>query len=666
MRCLLIILAACLPLVAHAVEFDEHTRSLSLGTALEVFEDTSGTATFDDVHAAATAGAFRPVAADTFNAGYSRSAFWLKADLLYRPNDPAWQMDWVLELAYPPIDHVDLYLRDATGQMRLAWRTGDRLPFSSRQISQASYVFDLNLMPGQTTTFYLRVASDGPVQAPLTLWSAHAFMEDQPARIYVLGLIYGVLLGMLVYNLFIYFSVRDPSYLYYIFYVATFGLYQLSISGAAGEYLWPDNPWWANAATPFLMATAVLFTSLFSRSFLQPKALGRWLDYLHLVLMAGAVAVMLSALFANYGAALRLVTVLISACTATMLATGIIAMLKGVRIARYYLVAWLMFLAGAAINAMMLFGYLSNTFFVLYVGQMGAVLEMALLSLALADRLNQIREQQAHTLLQAGKDLERLNHELATGNRLKDQFLATLTHELRTPMNGVIGSLELMQTLDMEAELRTYHQTAAGSARDMMSMIDGILTLSELQAGVLSMRCDDFSLSCLFERLRERFRHLAQAKDVQLVFELDKALPDRVYGDAGKLYQCIECLLDNAVKFTARGTIRLQASGQLQPADQLWLQVVVADTGIGFDHLDDATLYKQFFQVDGSMTRQYGGLGIGLAICRKLIELQGGSLGHVSEPGKGSRFTLSVGLRLGSPGVAGAAAQAPAPWPELR
>jgi hypothetical protein len=138
---------------------------------------------------------------------------------------------------------------------------------------------------------YLRLQSEGSIQAPLTLWSSTAYLEDQPVRLYVLGLIYGVLLGMLVYNLFIYLSVRDTSYLYYIVYIASFGLYQLSVNGAAVQYFWPDNPWWANAATPFFIGCAGLFGSQFARSFCR-RPHSRWLDRLLLALVAfGALVV---------------------------------------------------------------------------------------------------------------------------------------------------------------------------------------------------------------------------------------------------------------------------------------------------------------------------------------------------------------------------------------
>ncbi|GFM87122.1 sensor histidine kinase [Pseudomonas cichorii] len=660
MRYLLIMLVVWFPLLAHAVEFDETTRSLPLGRELQVFEDVSGKANIESISSEATA--FRVPDSETFNAGYSHSAFWLKVDLLYKPNPRAKHSDWLLELAYPPMDHVDVYLPDGNGRYQLAWKTGDMLPFSSRDVKQGNFVFGLDLQPGKPITVYLRVSSKGPIQAPINLWSSHAYMEEQPAKVYILGLIYGVLTGMLVYNLFIYISVRDPSYLYYILYIASFGLYQLSINGVAVEYLWPDSPTWANTATPFLMAISVLFVSQFSRSFLQTRALARWLDGLLITVMAGAVVAMLLALFANYGVALRTVTMLVLTCFLVMLATGITAVLKGVRIARYFLVAWVVFLMGGLVNAVMLFGYIPNTFLNLYASQISSVLEMALLSLALADRVNHIREQQAQTLLEAGKDMERLNRQLATSNRLKDEFLATLTHELRTPMNGVIGSLELMQTVKMDGELEMYQQTAAASAQDMMSMINGILTLTELQAGVLYAESDAFDTCGLFEQLRDRFRSAAQAKGLELRFELDGQLPESVRGDVHKLYQCLECLLDNAIKFTKRGAVKVRAMAQQHDNDVLLLRVEVMDTGIGFSQLDEATLYQRFFQVDGSMTREYGGLGIGLAICRQLVELQGGSLSHRSEPGRGSCFTLSLPLLMAIPGAVRKAPAAKAQW----
>lgn len=643
----LLMLLLCLPLLASAVEFDEFTQSLPLGRTMQVYEDPGGQATIADVRAQAAAGHFKPHDKATLNAGYSRSAFWLKIDLQYRPTNPSAQRTWLLELAYPPLDHLDLYLPDAGGDYQLVRQTGDALPFATREIRQNNYLFGLSFAPGQAQTVYLRLQSEGSIQAPVTLWSSTAYLEEQPVRLYVLGLIYGVLLGMLVYNLFIFLSVRDTSYLYYIVYIASFGLYQLSVNGAAVEYFWPNNPWWANAATPFFIGCSGLFGSQFARSFLRTATHSRWLDRVLLALIAFSTLVVGLSLMTSYALALRLATALALVFTVVIFAAGVFAWWRGLRVARYFIIAWSAFLLGGVVNTMMVLGYLPNVFLTMYASQIGSALEVALLSLALADRINAMREHQAQTLFDAGQKLEVLNQQLAHSNRLKDEFLATLTHELRTPMNGVIGSLELMQTVEMNPELEQYQQTAAGSARDMMRMVNGILTLTELQAGKLKVYPDTFSLRSMVESLRGQFDGNASSKSLDFKVEVAPGLPDRLFGDSGKLAQCLECLLDNAIKFTRVGGLALRVTGK--PAAEpgrLALSFAVIDTGIGFTDLGEATLYQRFLQLDGSMTREYGGLGVGLAICRQLVELLGGRLSHRSEPGRGSRFQLDVEFEL--------------------
>ncbi|WP_460120602.1 7TM diverse intracellular signaling domain-containing protein [Pseudomonas sp. S2_C03] len=660
----LLMLLFCLPLMASAVEFDEFTQSLPLGQTLQVFEDAGGQATIDDIRAQAANGHFKPHHKATLNAGYSRSVFWLKIDLHYRPTNPGAQRTWLLELAYPPLDRLDLYAPDAGGAYRLVRQTGDALPFDSREIRQNNYLFELSFKADQAQTVYLRLQSEGSIQAPVTLWSSTAFLEEQPVRLYVLGLIYGVLLGMLVYNLFIYLSVRDTSYLYYIFYIASFGLYQLSVNGAAVQYFWPNNPWWANAATPFFIGCSGLFGSQFARSFLQTANLNRWLDRLLMALIAfGALVVGLS-LMTSYALALRLATALALSFTVVIFAAGIFSWWRGLRVARYFIIAWSAFLLGGIVNTLMVLGYLPNVFLTMYSSQIGSAIEVALLSLALADRINAMREQQAQTLLDAGQKLEVLNQQLAHSNKLKDEFLATLTHELRTPMNGVIGSLELMQTVDMDPELEQYQQTAAGSARDMMRMVNGILTLTELQAGKLKANESTFSLRSVIDALRLQFEGNASGKSLDFKVDVAPGLPDRVQGDSSKLAQCLECLLDNAIKFTRVGGVALRVTGKPVASGRLALSFAVIDTGIGFTDLGEATLYQRFFQLDGSMTREHGGLGVGLAICRQLVELLGGQLTHRSEPGRGSRFQLDV--EFGVPVMACVATPATRDLPHLR
>lgn len=644
-RLLLPIVSLVFSSLVGAVTFDEHMRTLPLGQSMYVFEDVRGDASIDDIASPAVQGSFRLHDKPVLNAGYSRSVFWLRLDLHYLPQQAQGPRNWLLELAYPPLDHLELYLPDEAGGFTLAQRTGDSLPFDTRQIRQHNYLFELNLEPNQNKRIYLRLESQGSIQAPLTLWAPNAYLEEQPARIYVLGIIYGVLLVMLVYNLFIFLSVRDTSYLYYILYIASFGLYQVSVNGAGIEYFWPNNPWWANAATPFLIGSAALFGCQFARSFLHTGEHSPWVDRLLLLLMACGAGVMILALSISYATALRLATYLALLFTVVIFAAGILAWLRGMRVARYFIFAWTAFLIGGIVNTLMVLGYLPNVFLTMYASQIGSALEVGLLSLALADRINAMKEERTRILQEAGRKLETLNQELADSNRFKDEFLATVTHELRTPMNGVIGSLELMQTVKMDIELEQYQKTAAASARDMMRMVNDILALTELQAGKLYPRRETFSLRGLFDGLRAQYAARAEDKGLTFALELDDNLPDTLEGDAAKLAQALGYLLDNAIKFTSQGGVTLQVGRAGSVGSSLPLSVVVSDTGIGFAP-GDGDLYQRFHQLDGSMTRKYGGLGIGLAICRQLVDLLGGVLSHESQPGQGSRFRLDVPLTL--------------------
>lgn len=646
MRYLLIVLLGCLPLLAGAVEFDDSTGRLPLGRSMLVYEDHDGNATIAQVSAPAFASHFVQHQDEVLNAGYSTSVFWLRIDLDYAAAPSAAPRQWLLELAYPPLDHLELYLPDEQGGYHLAQRTGDALPYASRQIRQNNYLFELPMRPGQSTTAYLRLHSQGSIQVPLTLWSAEAYLEDQPTRLYVLGMIYGVLLVMLVYNLFIYLSVRDVSYLYYILYIASFGLYQVSVNGAGIAYFWPDSPWWANAATPFFIGAAGLFGCQFARHFLQLGRLSRGFDRLLMVLMAGGGLVMILALTLRYGVALRMATLLALLFTVSIFSAGLYAWWRGLRVARWFIIAWTAFLLGGLVNTLMVLGYLPNLFITMYASQLGSALEVALLSLALADRINSLREQQAQTLRETGRTLEQMNLQLARSNRLKDEFLATVTHELRTPMNGVIGSLELLHTLPMSAEQAQYHRTATGSAQDMMAMVDDILILTELQAGHLRNQHGPFSLRRLMQELRAGYASQALAKGLYLSLDVPADLPDSLVGDAQKLARCVACLVDNGLKFTHQGGVTVQVRGRRTGPDSLALSITISDSGIGFDDLDQAVLYQRFAQVDGSMTRRYGGLGVGLSICRQLGELIDAKLSHESTPGLGSRFELSLTLAV--------------------
>lgn len=271
----------------------------------------------------------------------------------------------------------------------------------------------------------------------------------------------------------------------------------------------------------------------------------------------------------------------------------------------------------------------------------------------LASGLNNaaLEQQQAMTLLIKARE----ESELA--NRAKSDFLAMMSHELRTPMNGVLGMLQLLETTELNQEQHEYAALASESTEHLLKVINDILDFSRIERGALELELISFNLPVLLKTSLQAFQHSAQQRGLALHLELGEALPSlQVQGDPTRLRQILVNLIGNALKFTERGEVRVEANWQALDNQVLWFTCSVHDTGIGISGERLDTMFDAFQQADNSISRRYGGTGLGLPIARTLAERMGGTLTARSEPGHGSCFTLEIPLPF--------SAQQPAPRPE--
>ncbi len=267
------------------------------------------------------------------------------------------------------------------------------------------------------------------------------------------------------------------------------------------------------------------------------------------------------------------------------------------------------------------------------------------------------RKQAQQRLLESSRELQEKNEELSTALRLareatqvKEQFLANTSHELRTPMNGIMGMINLLKTTDLTPDQHEYAEAVTQCANDLLTIINDLLDLSQIEARKLSLSDEPFDVRESLKSVVKLLRVRATSKGLALAYEIDSRLPRYIYGDSVRFRQILTNLIANAVKFTPTGQVNVRLrpdeSGSVINCD-------VIDSGIGVEESVKERIFEAFFQADGTTRRHFGGTGLGLTICKQLVEIMGGRIGiYNNRPLPGATFWFELPLRPADPQTA--------------
>ncbi len=439
---------------------------LDLGTRMGVLVDNSRVLALEQAVTADSA--WEVITRQSPNFGFTHHSYWFRFQLYNRSAQPLARF---IELPIPFLDDVRLY-HVVDQALRTQYRLGDEQPFAQRAVRHRNFVMPVQLAPGRND-IYLRLASAGTIEAPLRVWDPVQFHAASNDENLAQGAVIGILLIMVVYNLFVFVSTRDINYLYYICFVASYLLFHLTLTGYSFAYVWPHAVHWNSFAISTFAASSALFTCLFTDSFLKLRSFSRPAFYVVRSMMVCCAALLLLSFVLPYSWTIRVAAAITLPITLTALFLGYWRWWAGAQFARFYCLAWTAILIGIAVLNATKFGWIPVSVWTANASQIGIVMLVILLSFTLADRINNDRtlrlNAQAVALGHARRaraSQEALIRTKEEANRELEQRVLSRTNDLNAAMEQLSQAnarLQMLSTTDGLTQIgnRAYFDAAA-------------------------------------------------------------------------------------------------------------------------------------------------------------------------------------------------------------
>jgi len=629
---------------APVLVLEEGKEFYEVGLHLDILEDPTKKLSIHDVNKPEWAKKFKKSENKVPNFGFSNSAFWAR---LRVKNNSESNKKWFFTQNYFTQDYITFYKKD-----RGFWEsveTGDFLPFRTKEIESRTFTF--KMQPENESVYFIKIMGITN-RMNFTITSPEELFSGETKNNLILGIFFGLVFAMVAFNSFVYFTTKSTSNILYVLYLFFYGVFIATIQGYGHRFIFPDTAWMLNNGVAIQNALTQIFMCLFTMSFLRLKEASPRLNNLLKFIIFANVLLILSSLIFDFSINYKFIFVNVSMLFPTIFFVGVYRSWMGDRPAKYYLLSFSFMLLGVALFVFMIVGALPINFWTRYSILLGNAAQIIILSMGLADQFKKLQEEALHKEEEAARNLQRevdrqtielrsKTEQLEDLDQKKTSFFQNISHELRTPLTLIMNPLETIQKRYKDDEDVI---VANKNSKRLYRLLNQLLDFQKLSAGKKELTLNKLNLVSFIHTCGDMFRSSCTLKEIDFRLTLNNgpfnadSVPVFVKGEIDALEKIVFNYLSNALKYSpikSKITLGLEKSeGEVK--------ISVTDEGKGISKENQAKLFQVFSQVDESVTREYEGTGLGLALVKDLATHLKGEVGVESEEGKGSTFWIKI------------------------
>jgi signal transduction histidine kinase len=598
-----------------SILINDKTAKLSIDSYIEFYEDKTGNLTINDISKEKFS--FNN-SKKIFNKGYSKSAFWIRFEI----NNKTKEKDKIfLEIKYPYLESLELYYQDDEGNYSKK-NNGYRVPFNNREIKNKNYTFSLPIRPDENI-FYLKIKNSLYTFAPLTIYSSMALLENENVENFFYGIYYGIMLIILIINILILFVYFEKSFVYYIFFFASVILLQTTFNNIASQYLFPNSKIFNNSLVIQISNFCCIFTTLFSKNFLEIKKYSRHLDnilniYIFLIPFDSLLFFIDKTLSTKLMGFLNIFTSIL------LVLISIVFFIKKSRYSIYFMLACFLYFFGAITINLHAAGIQLEYFINFSAFQYGSIFLVIMLPIAFVDKFSTLKKE---------KEIA----DKAIAEKEKDEFasmgilLGGISHEILNPLSGITGPLDNLKkhlTLNLklnDEKINKYVEYIEKNSLRIDSIIKNLNALYKKQ----EMLKEKIDMPELVKTIFENYK-TNQNKKIDFISELNRQI--EVYADKNAIHQILNNLVSNAIEsIKDKGKIIISLE---KIENQKELKVI--DTGSGIESREIKNIFNAFYTTKTIENN----IGLGLYIVKDLIIKMGWEINVDSSKEAGTTFKI--------------------------